>query len=101
MTDGSPSDGVAPPQLDLEIDPALVRPGVRLHAVEIYNWGTFDKQIWRLELGGDNALLTGDIGSGKSTLVDAITSLLVPAHRVAFNKATGLAERPASPRSDL
>src|SRR5262245_21653866 len=89
MTDGSPSDGVAPPQLDLEIDPAHVRPGVRLHAVEIYNWGTFDKQIWRLGLDGDNALLTGDIGSGKSTLVDAVTSLLVPAHRIAFNKAAG------------
>jgi len=89
MTDGSPRDGVAPPQLDLEVDPADARPGVRLHAVEIYNWGTFDKQIWRLDLGGDNALLTGDIGSGKSTVVDAITGLLVPAHRIAFNKAAG------------
>jgi uncharacterized protein YPO0396 len=88
MTDGSLGDTAAP-QLDLALDPAQVRPGVRLHAVEIYNWGTFDKQIWRLDLGGDNALLTGDIGSGKSTLVDAITSLLVPAHRIAFNKAAG------------
>jgi uncharacterized protein YPO0396 len=76
-------------ELDLALDPAQARPGVRLHAVEIYNWGTFNKQIWRLDLGGDNALLTGDIGSGKSTLVDAITSLLVPAHRIAFNKAAG------------
>jgi len=89
VIDGSPSDGVASPQLDLKVNPDSVRPGVRLHAVEIYNWGTFDKQIWRLELDGDNALLTGDIGSGKSTLVDAITSLLVPAHRIAFNKAAG------------
>ena len=38
---------------------------------------------------GKNALLTGDIGSGKSTLVDAVTTLLVPAHRVAYNKAAG------------
>jgi uncharacterized protein YPO0396 len=82
------SDG-ASPQLDLAVDPAQVRPGVRLDAVEIVNWGTFDKQIWQLQLGGDNALLTGDIGSGKSTLVDAITSLLVPAQRIAFNKAAG------------
>ena len=89
MSDGSVGDATAAPQLDLEVDPAQVRPGVRLHAVEIYNWGTFDKHIWRLDLGGDNALLTGDIGSGKSTLVDAITSLLVPAHRIAFNKAAG------------
>ena len=33
----------------------------------------------RCEPDGDNALLTGDIGSGKSTLVDAVTTLLVPA----------------------
>ena len=83
------SDGSGSPQPDLAVDPARVRPGVRLDAVEIVNWGTFDKQIWRLDLGGDNALLTGDIGSGKSTLVDAITTLLVPGHKVAFNKAAG------------
>lgn len=43
--------------------------------------------------GGRNALLTGDIGSGKSTLVDAITTLLIPAHRVAYNKAAGAESR--------
>jgi uncharacterized protein YPO0396 len=31
-----------------------------------------------MQLDGKNALLTGDIGSGKSTLVDAVTTLLVP-----------------------
>lgn len=43
--------------------------GFRLHRVEVYNWGTFDKRVWTLALNGDNGLLTGDIGSGKSTLV--------------------------------
>ena len=38
---------------------------------------------------GGNGLLTGDIGSGKSTLVDAVTTLLVPSHRTAYNKAAG------------
>jgi uncharacterized protein YPO0396 len=42
--------------------------------------------VWSLTLGGKNALLTGDIGSGKSTLVDAITTLLVPANRISYNK---------------
>jgi uncharacterized protein YPO0396 len=83
----------ASPQLDLAVESAQVRLGVRLEAAEIVNWGTFDKQIWRLDLGGDNALLTGDIGSGKSTLVDAITSLLVPAQKIAFNKAAGAGSR--------
>ena len=55
--------------------------------VEVLNWGTFHKQVWGLDAGGNNALVTGDIGSGKSTLVDAITALLVP--RVSFNKAAG------------
>jgi len=61
--------------------------GFRLHRLEVYNWGTFDKRVWALSPNGDNALLTGDIGSGKSTLVDAVTTLLVPAQRIAYNKA--------------
>jgi uncharacterized protein YPO0396 len=65
------------------------RPGFRLDRVEVLNWGTFHKHIWGLDLGGNNALLTGDIGSGKSTLVDAITALMVP--RANFNKAAGAA----------
>lgn len=65
------------------------RAGYRLHTVEVFNWGTFDKHVWSLEPSGDTSLLTGDIGSGKSTLVDALTTLLVPAHKVAYNKAAG------------
>ena len=63
--------------------------GFRLQRLEVLNWGTFDGQVWGLELKGRNILLTGDIGSGKSTLVDAVTTLLVPAHRIAYNKAAG------------
>jgi uncharacterized protein YPO0396 len=46
-----------------------------------------------------NALLTGDIGSGKSTLVDAVTTLLVPAQRIAYNKAAGADSRERTLRS--
>jgi uncharacterized protein YPO0396 len=99
MTNASTMDKSVSSQLELVVDPAQARPGVRLHAVEIVNWGTFDKQIWHLHLGGDNALLTGDIGSGKSTLVDAITSLLVPPQRIAFNKAAGAETRERDLRS--
>lgn len=70
--------------------------GYRLLRLEVLNWGTFDGRIWTLILGGRNTLLTGDIGSGKSTLVDAITTLLVPANRVAFNKAAGAEKRERS-----
>src|SRR5215510_2145764 len=99
MTNASATNQSAASQLELVVDLAQARPGVRLHAVEIVNWGTFDKQIWHLHLGGENALLTGDIGSGKSTLVDAITSLLVPAQKIAFNKAAGAETRERDLRS--
>ena len=65
------------------------RAGFRLHLAEVYNWGTFHDRIWHIAPDGDNALLTGDVGSGKSTLVDAITTLLVPAQRITYNKAAG------------
>jgi uncharacterized protein YPO0396 len=73
--------------------------GFRLHRLEVLNWGTFDSHVWTLTLDGRNGLLTGDIGSGKSTLVDALTTLLVPAHRVAYNKAAGADSRERSLRS--
>ncbi len=73
--------------------------GFRLQRLEVYNWGTFDQRVWTLQLNGENGLLTGDIGSGKSTLVDAITTLLVPAQRIAYNKAAGADARERSLRS--
>ena len=85
------------PTLDFVADDN--RAGFRLQRLELLNWGTFDKRVWRYELNGRNSLLTGDIGSGKSTLIDAITTLLVPAHRVAYNKAAGAESRERTLRS--
>jgi uncharacterized protein YPO0396 len=73
--------------------------GFRLHRLEVFNWGTFDGRPWVLQLNGANGLLTGDIGSGKSTLVDAVTTLLVPANRVAYNKAAGADNKERTLRS--
>ncbi len=73
--------------------------GFRLESLELLNWGTFDRRIWKLEAGGANTLLTGDIGSGKSTLVDAVSTLLVPPQRLAYNKAAGAGARERSLRS--
>lgn len=71
----------------VDADPLV---GYRLDRLEVLNWGTFDKSVWTFELGGANGLLTGDIGSGKSTVVDAITTLLLPANRI-------LTTRPPAP----
>lgn len=75
------------------------RPGCRLHRLEVYNWGTFHDAVWAFEVDGRNALLTGDIGSGKSTLVDAVTTLLLPANRISYNKAAGADTRERDLRS--
>jgi uncharacterized protein YPO0396 len=73
--------------------------GFRLSRFEVFNWGTFHNRVWTLELGGGNALLTGDIGSGKSTLVDALTTLLVAPQKLNYNKAAGADDRERSARS--
>ena len=87
------------PTLELDFVADDSRVGFRLQRLEVLNWGTFDKRVWRIEPDGRNALLTGDIGSGKSTLVDALTTLLVPAQRVAYNKAAGAEARERTLRS--
>ncbi|RXK85212.1 ATP-dependent exonuclease SbcCD, C subunit-like protein [Chlorobaculum sp. 24CR] len=73
--------------------------GFRLQRLEVFNWGTFDGRVWTLRLDGRNGLLTGDIGSGKSTLVDAVTTLVAPSQRISYNKAAGADSRERSLRS--
>jgi len=75
------------------------RAGFRLDRLELLNWGTFDRKVWTLRADGQNTLLTGDIGSGKSTIVDALTTLLLPAARVAYNEAAGAPTRERDLRS--
>ena len=67
----------------------MIQEGFRLSYVEIYNWGTFDGQIWKLQPNGKNSLLTGANGSGKTTLVDAMLSLLVPPNKRHYNQSSG------------
>jgi uncharacterized protein YPO0396 len=84
---------------ELPLDDLLGAAGYRLAHVEVLGWGTFDRSVWRFDLDGHTSLLTGDIGSGKSTLVDAITTLLLPANRISYNKAAGADTRERSLRS--
>ncbi len=75
------------------------RAGYRLQYAEVLNWGTFDSQVWRFTPDTETALLTGDIGSGKSTIVDALTTLLMPSHKAAYNKAAGAEAKERTLRS--
>lgn len=63
--------------------------GFKLERFEVYNWGTFDHNVWILEPKCFSALLTGENGSGKSTLVDALLTLLVPNVKRNYNLASG------------
>ena len=68
-------------------------PGHHLDKLEIYNWGTFDKSIWRVRPGGKSSLLTGANGSGKSTIVDALLTLLVQNKKRNYNLSSGSVRR--------
>lgn len=70
-------------------DSDIKEAGYRLNYLEIYNWGTFDKKIWRLNPNCKNSLLTGANGSGKTTIVDAIATLLVPPEKRFYNQSSG------------
>lgn len=85
--------------LFLDFSGDIEKAGFRLERLEVLNWGTFDRRVWKLEARGRDTLLTGDIGSGKSTLVDAVSTLLVPPQRLAYNKAAGAGARERSLRS--
>ena len=64
--------------------------GYRLNYLEIYNWGTFHNTIYRIAPQGNNSLLTGANASGKSTLIDALLTLLVPFKKDRFyNQSSG------------
>lgn len=66
-----------------------VASGFRLARLEIYNWGTFDGQIWPMTPNNQTAVLTGANGSGKSTVVDALLTLLVEGRQRNYNLASG------------
>ncbi len=63
--------------------------GFRLKRLELYNWGTFDGHIWTMTTDGATAVLTGQNGSGKSTVVDALLTLLVENRQRNYNLASG------------
>lgn len=64
--------------------------GYRLNYMELFNWGTFHNKVYRIEPRGNNSLLTGANASGKSTLIDSLLTLLVPAKKDRFyNQSSG------------
>lgn len=64
--------------------------GFRLQYMEVFNWGTFDESIHSIKPMGETSLLTGANGSGKTTFVDALLTLIVPEKKYRFyNQSSG------------
>lgn len=64
--------------------------GFRLQYLEVFNWGTFDNHVYSIKPEGETSLLTGANGSGKTTFVDALLTLIVPEKKYRFyNQSSG------------
>lgn len=64
--------------------------GYRLQYMEVFNWGTFHNKIYRIHPQGNTSLLTGANGSGKTTWIDALLTLMVPERKYRFyNQSSG------------
>ena len=63
--------------------------GFRLRRLEMFNWGTFHQKVAVLAPEGRWTLVVGENGSGKTTAVDALRTLLVPPRLLQYNDASG------------
>nr|WP_295864493.1 SbcC/MukB-like Walker B domain-containing protein [uncultured Chitinophaga sp.] len=67
--------------------------GYRLDCLEFYNWGTFDDRTSRVVPACQSSLMTGANGSGKTTIVDALLTLLVPNQKRFYNQSSGAEQK--------
>ena len=63
--------------------------GFRLNTLQLYNWGILQNdKIFTFDFDNKSTLLTGRNGSGKTTIVDAIITLLVPKRYRLYNQSS-------------
>ena len=76
--------------------------GFRLQYMEIFNWGTFDDVVHSIRPMGETSLLTGANGSGKTTFVDALLTLIVPEKKYRFyNQSSGSEKKATVPKKPM
>lgn len=71
----------------LEFAPDPDTAGYRLHTLSVHNWGAFHGRPYTIRPDGRTAILSGGNGTGKSTLADALLTLLVPNRKRNYNQA--------------
>lgn len=63
--------------------------GFRLNTLQLCNWGVLQKnKIFTFDFNNKSTLLTGRNGSGKTTIVDAIITLMVPKRYRFYNQSS-------------
>ena len=65
---------------------------IRLSELSVYNWGSFHG-LHSARIDSEGTLITGGNGSGKSTFIDALMALLLPAGKAAFNVAAAQGDK--------
>ena len=65
---------------------------IRLAELSVYNWGSFHG-LHTAKIDPHGTLVTGDNGAGKSTFIDGLMALLLPAGRAIFNVAAAQGDR--------
>lgn len=58
----------------------------RLVRLQLYNWGTF-QDYHDIPVSAEGFLITGHSGSGKTTILDAISTILIPRRFIEYNWA--------------
>lgn len=65
---------------------------IRLAELSVYNWGSFHG-LHTAGIDPEGTLVTGDNGAGKSTFIDGLMALLLPAGKATFNVAAAQGDR--------
>ncbi|MDP0588936.1 MAG: ATP-binding protein [Candidatus Endonucleobacter bathymodioli] len=65
---------------------------IRLSELSVYNWGSFHG-LHTASINAGGTLVTGDNGAGKSTFIDVLMALLLPAGKATFNVAAAQGDR--------
>ncbi|HUZ94370.1 MAG TPA: SbcC/MukB-like Walker B domain-containing protein [Edaphobacter sp.] len=84
----------------VDIPELFVPEQFRASRLQVFNWGTFSG-LHDIPLSDRGFLIVGKSGTGKSTLLDAFSALLVPPRWVDFNAAARETERSGRDRNLL
>src|SRR5215470_10129936 len=70
----------------------------RMFRLQVFNWGTFSG-IHNVPISQRGFLIVGRSGTGKSTLLDAFSTVLIPLKWIEFNAAAREADRSGRDRN--